>query len=59
MIILALLIGALCLWVGYKWGFENGQTTIERKVIRHVVDSPEYGNQIVDVIRKSFAKVKK
>lgn len=59
MMIITLLIGALCLWAGYQWGFGNGQTYLERKVVRHVVDSPEYGNQIVDVIKKSLSKVKK
>ena len=59
MIILALAIGALCLYAGYKWGFGRGQTEIEWQVINYVLRSPEYGNQIVDAIRKSLAKVKK
>jgi len=59
MMIITLLVGALCLWAGYKWGFGNGQTEIERKVVAYVIASPEYGNQIVDVIKKSLAKVKK
>ena len=59
MMILALAIGALCLWAGYQWGFGRGQTEIERKVVAYVIASPEYGNQIVDVIKKSLAKVKK
>ena len=59
MIILALLIGAVCLYAGYVWGKERGQTEIERKILRHVIDSPEYGNQIVDAIKKSLTRVKK
>lgn len=57
--ILALLIGALCLWAGYQWGFGKGQTYLERKIVRHVIDSPEYGNQIIDAVRKSLTRVKK
>ena len=59
MIIIALAFGALCLYAGYQWGFERGQTEIERQVINYVLRSPEYGSQIVDAIRKSLAKVKK
>jgi len=59
MIILALLIGALCLWAGYLWGFQRGQTVIEREVLKHVIDSPEYGSYMVDAMRKSLNKVKK
>jgi len=59
MMIIALGIGALCLWAGYKWGFGNGQTQLERSIVRHVIDSPEYGNQIVDAIKKSLTRIKK
>ena len=59
LIILALAIGALCLYAGYQWGFRRGQTEIERQVINYALRTPEYGSQIVDAIRKSLAKVKK
>ena len=59
MFILALGIGALCLWAGYLWGFARGKSDLERKVVQHVIDSPEYGNQIVDAIRISLRRVKK
>lgn len=59
MIIITLAVGALCLYAGYIWGRDVGQTMIQRKVIKHVIDSPEYGNQIVDAIRKSLKTVKK
>ena len=59
MTIIVLAVGGLCLWAGYKWGFGNGQTHLERNIVRHVIDSPEYGNQIVDAIKKSLTRVKK
>jgi len=58
MIILALLIGALCLYGGYQWGKGVGQTELERKIVNHVLNSPEYSSHVYDAIKKSFRKVK-
>lgn len=58
MIIIALTMSALCLYAGFLWGKQNGRTELERKIIRYVIDSPDYGNQVVDAIRKSLSKVK-
>lgn len=58
MIILALAIGALCLYTGYKWGYGNGQSHLERKIVRHVTQSQVYEDKIVDAIRKGLREIK-
>ena len=59
MIIITLIASCLTLWLGYIWGEKNGRTELERKIVRHVVDSPEYGSHMVDAIRESLGAVKK
>ena len=59
MIILALAIGALCLFAGYQWGFGRGQSFLEREIVNHVINSPHYSELLVDGILKSLKRVKK
>lgn len=58
MIILALAIGALCLWGGYLWGKAVGQTVLERKIVNHVVNSPHYADHVMSSIKLVLKRVK-
>jgi hypothetical protein len=59
MIFIVIAVGFLCLWLGYDWGHRVGQTEIERKIINHVIHSPEYGDQILKSIKFVLRKVKR
>ena len=59
MIILALLIGALSLYVGYKWGFGKGLTELERRIVSQVVNSPHYSETLADGILKSLKRARR
>lgn len=58
MIILALAIGALCLWGGYLWGKGVGRTELERKIVNHVINSPHYADHVMKSIKLVLARVK-
>ena len=58
MIILALAIGALCLWAGYQWGRGVGRTELERKIIQHVIDSPHYAEHVAKSIQLVLKRVR-
>jgi hypothetical protein len=58
MIIITLLASALTLYLGYQWGLQRGKTEIERTIVDHVMQSPQYLNEIAIAIRKSLEEIK-
>ena len=56
MILFALILAGLGMVIGYLIGFDRGKTALEREILSHVVESPEYNEAVVDTFRKAFNK---
>ena len=58
-----LLIAGLSAFVGYRIGYEDGYkqgaAALERKILHHVVNSPEYDNRVMESFKRVMERFKK
>ncbi len=55
-ILAAMVCGGL---FGHAIGFDRGKTFIQRKLLSHVIESPEYEAKVVDHFTKAFNELHK
>ena len=49
-ILMCVIVGIVC----YKKGEQNGATKLEREILHHVTESPQYEQAVVDSFQKAF-----
>lgn len=58
MIILMLVFGGLVSYLSFRIGVFSGSRVIEREILSHIIDSPEYGHEIISHFKKAFMEIK-
>jgi len=54
---LIIIIGVICGYAGYLIGYGRGKTALEREILSHVAESPEYEDAVVETFRMAFNNI--